>query len=390
MINDKYLPLGSVIGRQYETIDILGEDDFEILYLVKDHKRIGSFFVLKELFLETFSSREGLNVTTIPEAQGVFDKQKNEIISTLQISKKNNSLNEIKTFGYIEENHTIYSIMEFSSNEDISSYLEFNSKSEKKLPSLEELTSSKKSFFSIIVLIFVLLAFFASAYYAYKIVQDDRKKINKESKVIKSKIIKEKTQAEDKEENETVITVVHEIILNIEENNETIIKREEPLVENNFREENLKEENSSRIEAIIEENLNQKKSPNEIFTDSTVNAFLTNFIYLSSKGSIEEILSSYDSSVARYFKYKDIDHKTIKKDLLKYNKKWTNREFSIIDFKILKTYEEHNIHYCEVETKTTWTVSAKYRKQTTGTSKGKMLLKNTSDGFKVVSIYTLK
>jgi hypothetical protein len=98
MTEDKYLPAGSIISKKYEVIEMLGEDDFEILYLVRDIDRKGSFFVLKELFLETFSSRRGQSVYTFPEAEGVFHKRKKQIIEEVGTKKLDLKADEVTIY----------------------------------------------------------------------------------------------------------------------------------------------------------------------------------------------------------------------------------------------------------------------------------------------------
>ncbi|SFV69708.1 hypothetical protein MNB_SV-14-994 [hydrothermal vent metagenome] len=188
MENSKYLPVGSNIGGHYEIIDVLGDDDFEILYLVRDNNRRGSFFVLKELFLETFSSRSGESVFTIPEAQGVFDKRKKEIILEIDFPKKRNKIDrdEVKTYGYIKDNNTIYTVMEFNNNFDLKNYLHFKPRDEIILPPLDLITkkSDKKSFLFLKILIIAIIVFAGLAFYAYKMLKEDRDKPKEKPKVV--------------------------------------------------------------------------------------------------------------------------------------------------------------------------------------------------------------
>ena len=186
MENSKYLPVGTNIGGHYEVIDVLGDDDFEILYLVRDSNRRGSFFVLKELFLETFSSRSNESVFTIPEAQGVFDKRKKEIIAEVDASKRNRKKDEIKTYGYIEDNHTIYTIMEFTNNFNLENYLHFKPRDEIILPSLvfPDEKKEKKSFLFLKILIITVLVLVGLAFYAYKMLKEDKEKPKEKPKVV--------------------------------------------------------------------------------------------------------------------------------------------------------------------------------------------------------------
>jgi len=186
MEKSKYLPVGTNIGGHYEIIDVLGDDDFEILYLVRDNNRRGSFFVLKELFLETFSSRSNKSVFTIPEAQGVFDKRKREIISEIDESKRNRQRDEVRTYGYIEDNHTIYTIMEFTNNFYLENYLHFQPRDEIILPPLDypDEKKGKKSFLFLKILLITVLVLGGLAFYAYKMLKEDKEKPKVKDKVI--------------------------------------------------------------------------------------------------------------------------------------------------------------------------------------------------------------
>jgi len=175
MKENKYLPIGSNIADKYEVIDILGEDEFEILYLVRDIQRQKTFFVLKELFLETFSSREGDLVFTIPEALGVFHKRKKQIIEEIKSRKGNLKNSEIKIYGYEDENNTVYTIMEYSNNASLEKYLHFIHKDTEPLPTLDELLSKEKIFDYALILKILLLSglVLGITFYAYTFFQKD-------------------------------------------------------------------------------------------------------------------------------------------------------------------------------------------------------------------------
>jgi hypothetical protein len=68
-----YLPIGHKIGGHYEIVKVLGEDEFEILYLVKDLHLRGREFVLKELYLKAYSSRDKFNVYTMAKSKAFFE-----------------------------------------------------------------------------------------------------------------------------------------------------------------------------------------------------------------------------------------------------------------------------------------------------------------------------
>ena len=434
MENNKYLPIATTVAQKYEVIDILGEDDFEILYLVRDIHRKGSFFVLKELFLETFSSREGELVFTVSEALGVFHKRKKQIIQEINTQKLNSKNSEIKIYGYEDENNTIYTIMEFSSNASLEKYLQFVPKDAENLPTLSELVSREKKtfntsfFLKILLLIAVLLAI---AFYAYQFFQKSsienqleksatrdyptlkdrteehlmnipQKEIEVTDPIVSIPMAKEdeKNESEPLEEvifekDEENLSLKSEVIERIENEEKNLTKplEEIAIVEKN--EENItvaseiiaqveKEENLTKI---VNSQVDMNVSVDDINTK--IKSFLDVYIYASAT-SVDSSLKFYDKRVKRYFKFRNASHKTIANSQKRYNKKWVNREFEISDFEIIKSYKKENISYVDVKTTTVWNVSNKRGQKTSGKSRGFMTLKEVENGFKIISIYTLK
>jgi hypothetical protein len=447
MEKNKYLPVGSIIGGHYETVDLLGEDDFEILYLVRDNHRRGSFFVLKELFLETFSSRNEKSVYTIPQAQGVFDKRKREIILEIEQAKRSRQVDEIKTYGYIEDNNTIYTIMEFTNNSNLANYLQFKSNKDKMvLPSLEELVApakkEKSSFLFLKILIVTVVIGVALAIYANKLIQEDRKKAEAKTEVVVTQTpihhpaltsrneerpqqervttqepkIKEPTSVPENAEyipikeiettkNNDEDTIVPENDkIYIDNDSEEIIDEEE-IVEEKPTPSSIKvaEPTTISLGTKIESVIDKKETKNPIslgervetkkvedFTRESIQKFLNDFIASSEHGSVDDIASKYDYHVDRYFSLKNVTHSMIKKDKRRYNKRWTHREFKIENFKILKIYKKDGTDFCDVKTTTKWRVSTDSGKRASGTSRGFMSIKKTDHGFKVKSIYTMR
>jgi flagellar basal body-associated protein FliL len=437
MESNKYLPTGTIIGGHYETIDVLGEDAFEILYLVRDNHRRGSFFVLKELFLETFSSRNQESVYTTPQAQGVFNKRKQEIINEIDTPKKVRQVADVKTYGYIEDNNTIYTIMEFTNNSDLTHYLQFHPKDEIVLPSVEELNSNsktkKKSSIFLKILIVTVLIGVALALYANKMIQEDRAKAETKQEVIvkqtplhypelthRSEKIPKIVEGEDSK----VETANRESTSSLPKNREYIptteratdeVKgdstdtiKEDAIYIDNETEEIIDEEEivdskptlpvirreatalppQEKTSSFLGTKIESKKE--NIFNKASIQNFLNNFIASSATGSVEDIASQYDYHVDRYFSLTNVTHSTIKRDKRRYNRRWTHREFLIENFKILKIYHKDNRDYCDVKTTTKWRVSTNSGKQASGTSRGFMTIKETSGGFKVKSIYTIR
>ena len=222
MSENKYLPISTTIANKYEIIDILGEDEFELLYLVKAIGRKGSFFIAKELFLETFSFREQNYVSTIVDARGVFNKRKKQIIEELSNLKHNPQYNEIKIYGYEEDNDTIYTIMGFSSNASIERYLQFTPKENTILPELKQLRKKEKrnkggdkkgvGLFFIFGIFLILLTLGATIFYAYKFLRNNGLEVEEKFIAPKEISLKEHVVSEAKKPEKIVKTLAPKIV----------------------------------------------------------------------------------------------------------------------------------------------------------------------------------
>lgn len=408
MDSSKYLPIGANIANKYEIIDVLGEDEFEILYLVRDMHRKGSFFVLKELFLETFSSRIDEVVFTTVEAIGVFNKRRMQIREEINSQKINGQKNEIRIYGYEEFNETIYTIMEFSNNADLEKYLQFMPKDGKHLPTLSELIKKENKskgipfFVKIFALIAILLAI---AFYAYpyfqknsldegivpieKVAMIEHPILRDRSEMVALKEAEPKLDIKEKKVEENILLEKKNLAKNIE--TPVIKKLEENISMVITKVSEVKiEENITKTNEINVSSITIPKVVKKVPTKDSIKSFLDIYISSSSKSSITDTLKYYDKEIKRYFKFKNPTHKTIAKSQERYNQKWTKREFNIVDFRIVKTYLEGSVSYFDVKTTTKWDVSNNRGKKASGKSKGLMTLKEVENGFKIISIYTVK
>ena len=417
-MGSKYLSNGTIIGGHYEIIDVLGEDDFEILYLVKNIRREGSFFVIKELFLEVFSERKGNSVETIPEALGVFNKRKAEIVREINNLHRRHIECEIKVFAYFEENGTIYSCMAYTPNAKVEAYLQFEPKKDTKLPLLEELTKvpkEEKKFSPIwlIGLILVsLLGALAFNQYGDKLktlnlwnsskpievnsTQEKDNTIRKSEKVVQrynvvAELNKTKTQEKFLENNPSLVNIPKKESMIIEEN-----RTKEKVDEHNITKKVVDENNLSK--AVVNEiNTTKKetkkevsKSLNKIFSEAHVRRFLKKYVKTTAHSSSKRVMRLYDSKIKRYFQFKNITPKRVGKSVRTYNRKWKHRNFKLLKFKILKRYSKNGVNYCDIRTSTKWYVSNSHGKKRSGYSKGFMTIKDTKNGFKVKAIYGIK
>ena len=432
----KYLSTGTIVGGHYEILDVLGEDDFEILYLVKNIHREGSFFVIKELFLEVFSERKGNSVETIPEALGVFNKRKAEIISEIDNMHRKHIENEIKVFAYFEENGTIYSCMAYTPNAKVEDYLQFEPKEDAKLPLLEELTQmgkEEKESSPLLLIGVVFLTVTGGLILAFNQYGDQIKALNvlntkhtvvvnstqeknnttkKPEKVVQTHHIvveSNKTKIEEKKDlwannfslenapQKEINITKEEVKLNEVNITKDNIVKEEKLVEENVTKEKVDETNITKNTIIKEENIEEASNSSqddsnlsEIFSELHLRQFLNNYMEITAHASSKKIMELYDDKIKRYFQFKNITPKKVGQSVRAYNRKWKHRNFKLLDFKVLKRYSEDGMNYCDVKTRTKWYVSNPNGKSGTGHTKGFMTIENREDGFKVKAIFGVK
>ena len=424
MEQNKYLSSGEKLGGHYEIVEVLGEDDFEILYLVKDRHLKDKLFVLKEFFSNGISLRDTDGTVFSPaKSKYVFDNTKKEIIVETKRFQESNQNQEIETYGYFEENNTVYIIMEFKNNSNIDSYLQsksqkkeeieipFSSLEKKELKVSVETTQKSRKFPKFLIgLIFLLMIFSGLAYYAFKIIKEDKNKSKDKPSTTIVEIIpvipkpmnhptlttrdnRTKNIATDMvktlERNETNLPLDKQVSVSsdnvayidpssqeyIEKNISNLqgVPKDEIYVDNQSNMINL---NHGNIDELRENGFNQK----------SVGIFLSRFTEALSNGSVDYILSFYDTQVQNYFKLIRVTHQEIRKDRDRYNAQWKYRDFRIESFSIIKTYTEHGIDYCDISVGTKWSVSTKNLKSDLGESMGSITLKKTANGFKIKSI----
>ncbi len=504
MVESYYLPEGHILGGHYEIVKVLGEDEFEILYLVKDTHRLGSLFVIKEFFLKSYASREENNSVKVKaKSKILFEETKKEMIEEITAAQKNTQSNHVQTYGYLEENNTVYTIMEFVNNSNVEHYLEGGINKEEKdeivLPPIEEHNKKEsiakqegveieesvskkeekkpKSYLFLKILSVSVLIMLGLAYYSWNMIKEDKRRareqhvsvvaeierpaLNDVDEQNKESIKKEEPKSEDKKEEpkldekkerpfnasyieegeqksdtqksdvkkvddeksdieKDVFDIPNEEVYADEEDvkvtvNEETKVEDEPKIEVKEPEEVdieleeskvvAKEPEESQfdikelgepISSVKEKNSNSLgtqvggENTTERFNRMSVKRFLDKFIASSTSGTIDDIVSNYDSKVDRYFGLKNVNQSQIRKDKVNYQKKWTKRDFRLVAFKIISIYRKGNFDYCDISMTTQWTVSSDDFKTSAGRSKGRMTLKRTYDGFKVTSIYTVK
>jgi serine/threonine protein kinase len=263
-------------------------------------------------------------------------------------------------------------------------------------------SSKSKSWFNIIALV-LSITLLGLGGYAYKIIKD-----NKEN----TKIVQQKTQIEvstidkkDKAEEEEIKQEIKP--LSIPELSEDEVEKEKRVEEDS----KIKEDESIEIVATPKPTL-IPKNPNTISLGTMIQAgtlpplsdkkytpisnrgeirnFLLAFMKSSEGNSITNLLSYYDYHIDKYFSWRNITHRDIYRDKLRYNKKWVQREFKLISFDILNKYQKNGIEYFNIQKTIQYRVVSANGKIAKGTSKVRMTLKYTNNGFKVTSIYSIK
>ena len=124
MESSHQLPIGEKLGGHYEIVEVLGEDEFEILYLVKDLHLGEKKFVLKELFLSAYAFRnDEQDVQVMAKSKQIFEQTKVDVKAEVETLKLEKTMTTPRIYGYFEENNTVYSIMEFVKSVDDNTYL---------------------------------------------------------------------------------------------------------------------------------------------------------------------------------------------------------------------------------------------------------------------------
>lgn len=125
------------------------------------------------------------------------------------------------------------------------------------------------------------------------------------------------------------------------------------------------------------------------FSNERLRRFLTEFIASGESNSPKETLQYYADNLKRYFNLKNATKRDIFKDKVRYYKKWYQRAFSLVDFKIIDTYSRDGIEYCEVRQNIKWKVKSSSISKS-GKSINRLTVKKVANRFEIVSIYSIK
>jgi len=231
-MKNHYLPVAFKLAGHYEIVELLGEDEFEILYLVKDLHMGEKLFVLKELFLPSYASRnEDNSLNIMAKSKQIFEQTKKDVIAEIELLKTTEEKKSPELYGYFEENNTLYTIMEFMNDSNLSPYLEVNTQNEIEEEVEEEETiepivetstveeEKPKSTLFLKILIVCVVIFLGLAFYGYQMLQEEKQRIKEKSEKTSVTVIKASTiphpplenRDEDKKEKPPVETSVKEI-----------------------------------------------------------------------------------------------------------------------------------------------------------------------------------
>ncbi len=321
--------------------------------------------------------------------------------------------------------HTPFDIRIDVDNEKESHKIEEDRPPRKKKKKREEKEEdSTKSWFTTIAMLLAVV-FIALGGYAYKIIQDDKKdaKIEKKDEVSSSTYTPKHLPISKEEDKEVQEDEIKKEIkpLKIPEIEETPTPIPSSLVEDD---EEIIDEGDDSIEIVatpkpiitpplftppptfrptptpthhislgtmVQAGRGAGTPANQsVFNRSSVQNFLLRFLDVSQRGSVDNLLSYYNYRVDRYFRLRNITHREIYRDKVRYNRKWVHREFRLISFDILYRYKKGGVEYCDIRKTISYRVVSRDSKIAQGTSTVRMTLKNSPSGFKVTSIYSIK
>ena len=273
----------------------------------------------------------------------------------------------------------------------------------------------KKSTIFLKLLMVLVFIFMALAYYAYKLIQEDKAKHqNKEPTATVVVLPSVPTPMAHptltvREKNRTEVSTPVEPVEIVEKN------RTEALSLDPFSQEFIPpvdevyvEENNTVIEDVPQEEIpinvdlptQEVVEPKPVYKHSdpmklkdtfsrmAIKGFLDKFAIALSTGSVDSILYYYDTYVERYFLLNGVTHREIRTQRERFNSRWEHRDFRFKNFVILRMYEKEGMAYCNIAYTIKWSVSSENGGADFGKNRGSIRLKKTLNGFKIVSIYS--
>ena len=122
-----HLPAGTMIGGRFSIEGVLGEGGFGITYLTRDNK-LGSLFAIKEYYPRGVSYRDhtGTNEVYVSSKDDTdfYVHGKERFLSEARtLAKFSEEPGVVSVTDYIEENDTVYLVMEYLRGETLQKYL---------------------------------------------------------------------------------------------------------------------------------------------------------------------------------------------------------------------------------------------------------------------------
>lgn len=121
MIDQTFLPIGTILSGRYKIIDHIGAGGFGITYLVEDRK--GDKRVIKEFFISSMCTRDIITNSVAISVTRNRMTFKDQLVKFKEEACRINSLshpNIVKVSGAFEENDTAYYVMDYVEGESLS------------------------------------------------------------------------------------------------------------------------------------------------------------------------------------------------------------------------------------------------------------------------------
>lgn len=126
-----HLPVGTLIGGRFSIEGVLGEGGFGITYLTRDSK-LGSFFAIKEYYPRGISYRDNTGTNEVyvssKDDTDFYIHGKERFLSEARtLARFSEEPGVVSVMDYIEENDTVYLVMEYLRGETLQNYLKGHS-----------------------------------------------------------------------------------------------------------------------------------------------------------------------------------------------------------------------------------------------------------------------
>ncbi|MBK6088103.1 serine/threonine-protein kinase [Ruminococcus difficilis] len=127
-----HLPVGALIGGRFSVEGVLGEGGFGITYLTRDNK-LGSLFAVKEYYPRGISYRDNTGTNEVyvssKDDTDFYNHGKERFLSEARtLARFSEEPGVVSVTDFIEENDTVYLVMEYLRGETLQKYLKMHDK----------------------------------------------------------------------------------------------------------------------------------------------------------------------------------------------------------------------------------------------------------------------